>query len=88
MSGALYESMLVVEIRPTGEDILFRILAPDKDFFVVRERWGTSSRFARLVVKARAIDIVVAVCGLGFGSIKKAAIFSGTDVDLRLYLCI
>lgn len=64
MSGALYESIFVVEISSTGAEILCRIVPAGYACFVVKLRCGTfgdasSEVFVRfLVVKARDRDIL------------------------------
>ena len=62
MLGALYESMLVVETKATGRDILARSICV-VGFLTLWLREGgdddgTSDRFMRLVI-ARARDILV-----------------------------
>lgn len=64
MSGALYESMFVVESKATGEEILARSICTP-GFFMLWERDGVESAsgrsgrcFMRLVT-ARAIDMVI-----------------------------
>jgi hypothetical protein len=60
MSGALYESIFVVDTSSTGAEILC-LIVPAGNCFVVMLRWGSgadiSGIFDRLVVKARARDI-------------------------------
>lgn len=61
ISGALYESIFVVETSSTGADILC-LIVPAGNCFVVILRLGRgadiSDIFVRFVVKARARDIV------------------------------
>jgi len=66
MSGALYESILVVEINSIGAEILCRIVPVAKERFVVRCLFGTSGLASevlalRLVVKALARDTLLNV---------------------------
>lgn len=60
MSGALYDSIFVVDTSSTGAEILC-LIVPAGNCFVVILRWGSgadiSDNFDRLVVKARARDI-------------------------------
>lgn len=60
ISGALYESILVVDTSSTGAEILC-LIVPAGNCFVVMLRWGSgadiSGIFDRFVVKARARDI-------------------------------
>lgn len=60
MSGALYESILVVDRSSSGEEILSRTL-PIGTLVVVRDLprdSAASSFFARFLVKARASDML------------------------------
>jgi len=63
MSGALYESMFVVEISSNGAEIFCCRIVPDaKECLVVRLRWGMSTATSegfllRLVVKALESDV-------------------------------
>jgi len=62
MSGALYESMFVVEMSSTGAEILCLMLPDEKECFVVRFLRGISGKFSDtladlLVVKALERDI-------------------------------
>lgn len=65
MSGALYDSMFVVEINSTGAEILFLIVPGGNECLLVKLRFGTgvevSEDFApRLVVNAlERLDMVV-----------------------------
>ena len=60
ISGALYESMLVVEISSIGAEIFCCRMVPGKLCFVVKLRWGMAAKTStsevfrfRFVVKAR-----------------------------------
>lgn len=63
MSGALYESMFVVEISSNGAEIFCCRMVPDgKECLVVRLLWGTSTEtsegfLVRLVVNALESDV-------------------------------
>ena len=63
MSGASYESMLVVDIRATGEEIAARSICSVGAFMLLDRETGevlagASDRFRRLVT-ARARDILI-----------------------------
>lgn len=60
ISGALYESMFVVEISSIGAEIFCCRMVPEKLCFVVKLRWGMAAKTStsevfrlRFVVKAR-----------------------------------
>jgi len=73
MSGALYESIFVVESNSTGADILCRIVPEGYACLVVRLLCGTEPAPASawalllLVVKALEREDMVAVCGRPLG---------------------
>jgi len=58
MSGALYESMFVVDTSSIGADILLRSTGLFMLVDLVGDSGETSRRFVRLDVKARASDIL------------------------------
>lgn len=62
MSGALYESIFVVEMSSTGAEILCLMVPDEKECFVVRFLRGISGEYSEaladlLVVKALDRDI-------------------------------
>lgn len=64
MSGALYESMLVVESKATGEEILVRSICSPGLFMLcerdgVEDASGRSGRCFMRLVTARAIDMLI-----------------------------